>query len=381
MQSFETTRTLASMVLPSGQSSAGTGGSTFVSETDAVSEKHWSEIIGNFKDANLYQTWPYGVVRSGRTNVSRLLLKHGSKVAAAAQARLARIPVLPLGMAYVFWGPLWKSQDRHPDVEIFRQVIRALRNEYAGRRGLVVRIVPDLNETSDPECRRILEEEGYILRHRAPRRSTILMNLEPSVDELHRGLHQKWRYHLSKARKLNLEIIEGEDDHLFEQFGAIFVEMVKRKRLTEFTGPDHCRKAQPALSGREKVRVFLCKSDGQICAGGVCSALGDTAIYLFGATSKQGIQNYASYLVHWRMLEWVKERGCRWYDLNGVNANKNPGGFQFKSQLAGANGHAAQLLGLFDAYPNAVVKWFVGITDYLMARLPSSREFIRRRFP
>jgi len=350
------------------------GANDFSFEVDTVSETDWSGVIVGFGDANLYQTWPYGIVRSGRDNLSHLLLRKGPAVVAVAQARIAKIPHLPSGVAYVHWGPLWKQRNVPADMEIFRQVVRALRTEYVGRRKLVVRIVPNLYESENAAYQRIFDEEGYTVQSRAPRRRTILMDLEPSLDELHKGLHQKWRYHLNKARKKNLEIVEGEEDHLFEAFRRIFGEMVDRKQLANFTGPDDCRKAQATLPPHEKVRVFLCKVEGEVCAGGICSALGDTAIYLFGATSNRGIKTYASYLTHWRMLEWVKTRGCRWYDLNGINPEKNPGGYQFKSQFAGAHGREVQLLGQFDAYPNVAMKWLVPVGELFRAKLSRRRE-------
>ena len=148
--------------------------------------------------------------------------------------------------------------------------------------------------------------------------------------------------------------------------------MVDRKQLENFTGPDHCRKAQAKLQHHEKVRVFLCKSEGEVCAGGICSALGDTGIYLFGATSDQGTKNCASYLVQWKMLEWIRSRGCRAYNLNGINPVTNPGGYLFKSRFAGAHGREVQLLGQFDAYPNAAMKWLMPLGDRLRSALKRS---------
>lgn len=69
--------------------------------------------------------------------------------------------------------------------------------------------------------------------------------------------------------------------------------------------------------------------------GLVGSAHGDTGIYLLGATSDEGMKTKGSYLLQWRMVQWLKERGCRWYDLGGINPETNPGVYHFKAGLSG----------------------------------------------
>src|SRR6185503_16106749 len=99
-----------------------------------------------------------------------------------------------------------------------------------------------------------------------------------------------------------LEIVEGEDPQLFGDFERIYDEMLERKKFRNFVDIRRLKDIQQKLPAGMKMRVFLCKIAGEVCAGGVCSALGDTAIYLFGATSNRGIKTYGSYLVHWAML-------------------------------------------------------------------------------
>ncbi len=77
------------------------------------------------------------------------------------------------------------------------------------------------------------------------------------------------------------------------------------------------------------------------------------------------------------MLEYVKAQGCRWYDLNGINPVKNPGGYQFKTQLAGANGRDVQFIGQYDCYPNLVTKWIVNGGQRLTAAFPLIRRMGR----
>jgi lipid II:glycine glycyltransferase (peptidoglycan interpeptide bridge formation enzyme) len=150
--------------------------------------------------------------------------------------------------------------------------------------------------------------------------------------------------------------------------------MVDRKKFVSFTDIREFRKIQRELPPGQRMHLVLCKADGEVCSGGICSALGDTGIYLFGATSTRGLKTYGSYLVHWRMLEWVRSLGCSAYDLNGIDPQKNPGGYQFKSQLAAARGHEVTFVGQYDAYPDAATRMLIAGADLLRGKLRRGRE-------
>jgi lipid II:glycine glycyltransferase (peptidoglycan interpeptide bridge formation enzyme) len=353
-------------------------GQSYRIEVDRIDSLRWAEMLNGFADASIYQTWQYGLARSGPAHISRLVVKRGSDVVAMAQARLALIPILNFGMTYIFWGPLWRRRDGQSDPEVLRHAIRALRAEYVVRRKMVVRLVPNLPDNDNEPLQQILEEEGYLIQPRAKRRRTILMDIRPSMEQLYKGLHQKWRNHLNKARKQHLELVEGEGDALFEAFERIHAEMVDRKQFVDFTDPGQFRTVQRELRQDQKMRVFLCKSEGRFSAGAICSALGETAIYLLGATNSRGMQDNGSYLVHWRMLEWVKSRGCQFYDLNGINPNGNPGVYEFKSRLAGKHGSDVHLLGAFDAYPSPITRSLVTTAEVLRLNLKKAVAYLSR---
>ena len=114
----------------------------YTAEVDSVDEKTWCQILQEFDDANIYQTWPYAAVTSGRRNMSHLILRKGGDIFAIAQIRIASVALIKVGIAYVRWGPLWRRRETELNVETFRQAIRALRNEYSCARGLVVRLFP-----------------------------------------------------------------------------------------------------------------------------------------------------------------------------------------------------------------------------------------------
>ena len=355
----------------------------FTAETDSLDQGQWSAVLQDFADANIYQTWAYGVARSGPSHLSRLVLKRDEHIVAAVQARLAGLPNLRLGLAYIRWGPLWKRRDGEMEEEVFRQMIRAVRNEYAICRGLVVRLLPNLCAEVEEPYSRMLEEEGYEFKRGVQQYRTILMDARPPLSDLERGFHQKWRKHLNRARQNNLEIVEGEDHNLLEALGAIYNEMVDRKQFAGRADIAIYRRAQQALDRHERMWTILCKADGEVLAGALFSALGDTAVDLFRATSNRGVKTYGSYLVQWRVLEHLKQRGCQYYNLNGVNPARNPGGYQFKSQLAGKHGREVDFLGTFDSYPNAVMRLLTDAGEQLRAKLTrhgaSRRRDDRRR--
>jgi lipid II:glycine glycyltransferase (peptidoglycan interpeptide bridge formation enzyme) len=209
----------------------------------------------------------------------------------------------------------------------------------------------------------ILAEEGYSAVAAAPGQ-TLLLDLTKTTQELRTGMRQHWRRSLVAAERRELEIVEGCSDVLFGQFISIYHELVGRKlfkpnRISQF------RSLQERLPCKLKMRIFLCKDNGILCAGLICSAIGDTAIYLFGATSNAGLKSKGSYLLHWRLIEWLKENGIAIYDLHGTNAARNPGTYRFKMDLCGTNGRELQFVGQFDACPNVLSYYCVALADRL----------------
>jgi lipid II:glycine glycyltransferase (peptidoglycan interpeptide bridge formation enzyme) len=83
------------------------------------------------------------------------------------------------------------------------------------------------------------------------------------------------------------------------------------------------------------MRILICELDGIPVAGLVASAMGDSAIYLLGATSDNGLNSKGAYLLQWTMIQWLKENGFKWYDLGGIDPEGNPGVYSFKRGLSG----------------------------------------------
>jgi hypothetical protein len=174
-----------------------------------------------------------------------------------------------------------------------------------------------------------------------------------------------WHRYLKVAERNNLEIVEGFTDDLFEEFIGIYRELVSRKAFTEPNDIREFRLIQRRLPQNLKMKILLCKADGRLCAGLICSAIGDTAIYLYGATSNAGLKSRGSYLLHWRLIEWLKENGIATYDLHGINPTTNPGTYKFKADLCGSNGQDVHFLGQYDSCTSLLSYGCVALGDRL----------------
>lgn len=350
----------------------------FTVEVDRVDEAGWHAVLDQFTDGNIYQTLPYEAVRTSREKISQLVLKRDGVVVAAAQARIMKVPFVKAGIAYVRWGPVWRRRGGQQDPEIFRQAIRALRNEYAVRRGLVIRLYPALFRDPLSSFPSILGEEGFSHAKDAVDR-TLCLDITRPATELRAGLRSHWKRYLKVAEKGGLEIIEGTDSKLFEEFILLYRQMLDRKQFAEPNDIRQFQAAQERLPEKYKMKIMLCKSGGEMCAGLICSAIGDTGVYLFGATSDAGLKARGAYLLHWRLIEWLKAQGISTYDLHGINPVTNPGTYRFKADLCGDSGRDVTFLGRFESCTNFMSQSCVALGENLRAAKRNVRKKLADR--
>lgn len=322
----------------------------YESEVTTFDRDAWHRIIRLFDDSNIYQTWSHDALRRGFNEVSHLVLRLDGEIVAAAQLRILHVPFMKVGVAYVRWGPLWKTRKEPANPDVFRQAVRALRNEYVIRRRMMLRLYPSVYKDEGQFIEEVLRKEGYREHKQKKEDRTLLLDVRPAAEDIRRNFHQKWRNVLNQAEKQGLAIIEGEDDDLFRIFIGLYREMLSRKKFAASTDIDRFRSMQKDLPPGWKMRIFLCRSDEGIGSGAICSASGVRGVYLFGATNAVGLKNKGSYLLQWRIIHWLKEKGCIIYDLNGISPEENPGTFRFKHGLAGKNGRDVLYLGQYECY-------------------------------
>jgi lipid II:glycine glycyltransferase (peptidoglycan interpeptide bridge formation enzyme) len=216
---------------------------------------------------------------------------------------------------------------------------RALEEEYVGRRRLFLRILP--NAFTNSARADVIQSAFSSFKHEPPTLDntyrTFVLDLAPTLEELRSSLDKKWRNQLSRSEKNNLEIIEGTGCEEYRTFCLIYDQLLKRKAFETTVDSEEFARIQEALGESHRMRVLICKDQGRPVAGLVASAMGDSAVYLLGATSDDGLNSKGAYLLQWTLIKWLKGNGIRWYDLGGIDPEKNPGVYHFKRGFSGVD--------------------------------------------
>jgi len=155
---------------------------------------------------------------------------------------------------------------------------------------------------------------------------------------------------------------------VFRRYALIHRDLKHRKGYIGCASLREYEGVQERLPAVCKLHTVIAIQAGRDVAGLVFSMMGDTGIYLLGATHSNGLASKGSYLLQWRIISYLKEAGCRWYDLGGINRERNPGVYHFKS---GITRNEVVSAGQYDFAPSIWRSLFVRLGD--LARRMSGR--------
>lgn len=189
---------------------------------------------------------------------------------------------------------------------------------------------------------------------------TLVLDLTKSEEEILAQMKQKGRYNIKIAEKSGVEIEtpqgtcreQSRIGEALDSFYDLYSKTGKRH------GISHRAKSYFASlleilgkSGYARVYTAYIKSkvEGQkskgsnnkiILAAAIMVYSGDTAIYMFGASSDEYRNLMAPYALHWRMIRDAKSEGYKYYDFFGIAPDDNQhhpwaGVSRFKHQFGG----------------------------------------------
>ena len=317
----------------------------------SVERAKWPAIAALFADYNFEQSPDYAVAMASRAGASArfFAVRRGTRLIGGTSVRVKTLPMLDRGLAYLSGGPMTQFHNGSGDNGQTKTVLAALKQELVEEEGHLLLVRLPIAPPAGPGVEMAFSDLGFRPTRLARSYRTIVIDLSPDPDTLRRKLAGKWRTDLNFAQKQGLTIEQGGGKVAVERFLALFGTMRDTKNFDVYVDP-HLFFNLPANGiGLE---VLIATKDGRDAAGHVISMLGDSAVYLFGATNELGRAMKAGYLLNWHAMLLAKERGFAWYDLGGIDPDANPGGHRFKKRMGGCELTA---IGPYEARPNDLV--------------------------
>ncbi len=324
-----------------------------------LNESRWQELAGLFLDHNYRQLWPFSRASAARlgADVEFVAITRGDNVLGLAGIRVKRTPVFNTGIAYLNGGPLVR-RGTETDAERLLICMRTLVSEYVQNRQLIFRVnaplgPPGWNETQND----LFAGVGFLPSVSGKSYWTIIVDINRDLNDIRKTFTHHWRTNLNNAEKMGINIRMGTGPEMFNDFSGLYAQLLDRKQFTVDLDAVFHAEVQNELKGTDQFLVSLAEFKGKPVGGYISSMLGDTCVLLLGASSQQGLDLRASYLLQWFTLQEARKRSCRWYDLGGIDPERNPGVYRFKKGMGGIEVTAS---GPFERLP-------VGVNRYIAA--------------
>jgi lipid II:glycine glycyltransferase (peptidoglycan interpeptide bridge formation enzyme) len=290
--------------------------------TREITEAEWDSFVLHHPHGHILQTQAWGKLKSlhgWRAARASVLTPQNKPVGVA----LTLVRSLPYGLgkiAYVPRGPVVNWDNEEHAAAAVRTASRLARN--AGAFAMVIE--PDLLDT--PSDCHLLERLALTpVDFGAQPRRTIWVNLDVDEDvDILAAMKQKTRYNIGLSKRKGVTVrVGGVDD------APMFYEMMQTTAERDTFAIHPLRYYRDFMQlftqgDSAPARLLIAEFEGQPLAGLVVAALGERALYLYGASTNERRELMPTYLLQWEAMLWARQRGCKTYDMWGIPDEDEP---------------------------------------------------------
>jgi len=343
----------------------------------------WDHALAALPHAHALQTWDWGDLKShwGWAAQRLLWVNHADTPIAAAQVLQRPILHTPWSFLYVSKGPIFD----YTNSQFANKIIADLEKYAHQTHALFIKIDPDVpRQYGEPRVNHPLEPHGQtmldLLAQRGWRfspeqiqfRNTVIIDLTPTPENLLAAMKSKWRYNIRLAGRKGVVIRQGQTDDI-PTFYKMYAETAIRDSF--LIRPEaYYREVWQRFMDADRAKMLLAVVDNEVVAGLILFIFGQTAWYLYGASSGQRRHLMPNHLLQWEAMGQAQARGCTRYDMWGApdvfdETDGMWGVYRFK---LGFGGQTVQGLGAFDYPANRPLYWA------FTTALPRLRALMRR---
>jgi len=299
----------------------------------------WEAFVAGSAAPSFLQSTAWAAVkRPNGWRSARIVVDTGAGTGPVGAQVLVRHPrPLPKGFGYAARGPIAGGPVDGAVLRVFTEAVRAA----ASGLGIAhLRIDPELEDPSGAVAAS-LRDLGWRPAPDIQPRSTRIVDLSLSEDELLAGLRKKTRQSLHRAQDEGLRVVRAGADRLPEFHQTLAGTMDRAGLPSRSLG--FFRDLWTAYDATGRAMLLLAETDaGEVLSGTLLVGCGPRLVALYGGTNEAGRRRNAKYLINWAGLTEAKAGGYRSYDLWGL---PNEGIAYFK---AGWGGRQVDYVGAWD---------------------------------
>lgn len=258
------------------------------------------------------QSWAWGELKSrwGWT-VERLVFESGGRPIAAAQAMSRRIGRTPVRVGYLPKGPYVPSLE----TAHWSPVLDAIERWAAARRLAFVKMDADV-PAGALELLETWRDRGWRpSEDQIQFKNTLRSDLRADEDAMLAAMHSKTRYNIRLAVRRGVSVRAAGQAGI--ETALELYRATSSRQGFAIRALDYYRDAWATWIASGLGDVLIAEVDGEPLAMAVPVRFGDTAWYLYGASSDQMREAMAPHAVMWAALLWAKRSGCTAFDWWG----------------------------------------------------------------
>jgi len=308
--------------------------------------KLWNDFVSSRDGSQILQSYEWGEFKSkcGWGHFI-LVVEDGSEIKAGISVLTRKLPVINRSLFYSPRGPVGALSD----AKLFNTLIDGLCVEASLKGAIALKVDPEI-EDNNANAVALLNDRGFTRKKKQVQpRTTYLIDLKKDLESLLMSFEEKTRYNIRLSEKKGVTVKEDSTIEGIDVFYKMYQETSKRD--TFLIHPrSYYMKLKETLVDSGKANVFIAEYQGKPVASLFAFRFGDRIWYMYGASINEGRNVMPNHALHWHLIKWAKEKGCKVYDLWGIPSapsEKHPlyGVYRFKK---GFNGALKSWIGVYD---------------------------------
>jgi lipid II:glycine glycyltransferase (peptidoglycan interpeptide bridge formation enzyme) len=338
-----------------------------------VAAPEWDAAAQAFSDASYQQSPAYAALVAAQRNerVEHVLIEEGDSVLGAATVRIRTIPLTSMGFAYIAGGPLTRLDRPDDDARLFA-CLNTLKRHYVDHRGLTLRTLLPLGS---PAWNAVINDtartRGYEQTPHGRRYRTFLLDIDRPLDDIRADCSKYWRRNLRRGEQQAFDVRDATTREDLDRICELYASLRDRKDFQSDLDASFYADFAERIGDASRITASLITQDDRAVSGLITSSWGDTCVPLVFATTEHGLRQYAAYILQWHSIETARSVGMRYYDLGGIDAQENPGVYNFKKGLRGVELNAP---GPFEARPVGLAGSIPGLAEWALRTRRANRR-------